>query len=68
MEDPPYLKRVRKTVGSIDGIGLGLLALTIGALQIMLDKGQEDDWFGSRFIVTCALLAGCGLMRSSIAN
>jgi MFS transporter, DHA2 family, multidrug resistance protein len=62
VEDPPYLKRVRKTVGSIDGIGLGLLALTIGALQIMLDKGQEDDWFGSRFIITCAFLAGFGLI------
>ncbi|HVC91422.1 MAG TPA: DHA2 family efflux MFS transporter permease subunit [Acidobacteriaceae bacterium] len=62
VEDPPYLKRVRKTVGSIDGIGLGLLALSIGAVQIMLDKGQEDDWFGSRIIVTCALLAGFGLI------
>ncbi|MGH9588710.1 MAG: DHA2 family efflux MFS transporter permease subunit, partial [Acidobacteriaceae bacterium] len=37
VEDPPYMKRVRKTIGSIDGIGLGLLALTIGALQLMLD-------------------------------
>ncbi len=62
VEDPPYLKRVRKTVGSIDGIGLGLLALSIGALQIVLDKGQEDDWFGSRIIVSCALLAGVGLI------
>jgi MFS transporter, DHA2 family, multidrug resistance protein len=47
VEDPPYLKRVRKKLGSVDGIGLGLLAVTIGALQIMLDKGQEKDWFGS---------------------
>lgn len=62
VEDPPYLKRVRAKLGSIDGIGLGLLALTIGALQIFLDKGQEDDWFGSRFIVTCAIVAGCGLV------
>ncbi len=62
VEDPPYLKRVRAKLGSIDGIGLGLLALTIGALQIFLDKGQEDDWFGSRFILTCAIVAGCGLV------
>jgi DHA2 family multidrug resistance protein len=61
VEDPPYLKRVRAKLGSIDGIGLGLLALTIGALQIFLDKGQEDDWFSSRFIVTCAVVAGVGL-------
>jgi DHA2 family multidrug resistance protein len=62
VEDPPYLKRMRARVGSIDGIGVGLLALTIGALQIMLDKGQEDDWFGSRLIVTCAFLVGLGLV------
>ncbi len=62
VEDPPYLKRIRKRAGGVDGIGLGLLALTIGALQIMLDKGQEDDWFGSHFIVTCALVAGFGLI------
>ncbi|MGA7524290.1 MAG: DHA2 family efflux MFS transporter permease subunit [Acidobacteriaceae bacterium] len=62
VEDPPYLKRVRTKIGSIDGIGLGLLALTIGALQIMLDKGQEKDWFGSHLIVACAFLAGIGLI------
>jgi MFS transporter, DHA2 family, multidrug resistance protein len=62
VEDPPYLKRVRKKLGSVDGIGLGLLAVTIGALQIMLDKGQEKDWFGSHLIVGCALLAGIGFI------
>src|SRR6201985_1489417 len=40
---------------------MSLLALGIGALQIMLDKGQEDDWFGSRFIVTLAITAAIGL-------
>ncbi len=60
VEDPPYLKRVRRKLGSVDGIGLGLLALTIGALQMMLDKGQQDDWFGSRVIVTFAILAVVG--------
>lgn len=57
VEDPPYMKRVRKTIGSIDGIGLGLLALTIGALQLMLDKGQEKDWFGSHLIIALGLTA-----------
>ena len=56
--DPPYLRR-QKT--GIDFWGIGLLALGIGSLQIMLDKGQEDDWFGSRFIVTLAVLAITGL-------
>ncbi|MGC9197741.1 MAG: DHA2 family efflux MFS transporter permease subunit [Acidobacteriaceae bacterium] len=62
VEDPPYLKRVRAKLGGIDGIGLGLLVLTIGGLQMMLDKGQEDDWFGSHFIVICAVVSGCGLI------
>ena len=61
VEDPPYLKRVKAKLGGIDGWGLGLLALTIGALQIMLDKGQEDDWFSSRFIVSCACVVVAGL-------
>ncbi len=38
--------------------GLGMLVVGMGALQIMLDKGQEDDWFGSHFIVTLAATAG----------
>jgi MFS transporter, DHA2 family, multidrug resistance protein len=52
--DPPYIRR-----GSlrIDFWGLGMLAVGMGALQIMLDRGQEDDWFGSRLIVTLAVVA-----------
>lgn len=62
VEDPPYLKRIREKIGGIDGWGLGLLAVTIGALQIMLDKGQEKDWFGSHLIVACAFTAGIGFI------
>jgi len=57
--DPPYLRHREKR--GIDYWGIGLLALGIGSLQIMLDKGQEDDWFGSRFIVTLCVLAVVGL-------
>lgn len=46
--DPPYIKQAK--VGKFDGIGLGLLATWLGALQIILDKGQEDDWFGATWI------------------
>jgi DHA2 family multidrug resistance protein len=56
VEDPPYLKRVAKGGIKLDYIGFALLALGVGALQIMLDKGQEDDWFGSHFIVTLAVI------------
>jgi DHA2 family multidrug resistance protein len=56
--DPPYLRRPKT---GIDYWGIGLLAVGIGSLQIMLDKGQEDDWFGSHFIVTLAVLAVAGI-------
>lgn len=62
VQDPPYLKKMRKRVGGVDGIGLGLLALTIGALQMVFDKGQEDDWFSSHFIVACSCIAVVGLI------
>src|SRR5580692_10020944 len=48
VEDPPYIKNAHP--GKFDGIGLGLLAVWLGALQIILDKGQEDDWFGATWI------------------
>jgi DHA2 family multidrug resistance protein len=56
--DPPYIQR---RAGRIDYWGMGLLAVGIGALQIMLDKGQEEDWFSSHFIVILAALAFFGL-------
>ncbi len=48
IEDPPYIRNAKP--GRIDGIGLGLLAVWLAALQIILDKGQEDDWFGANWI------------------
>jgi len=48
VEDPPYIKNAKP--GRIDAIGLGLLAVWLGSLQIILDKGQEDDWFGALWI------------------
>ena len=56
--DPPYLRRART---GIDYWGIGLLAVGMGSLQIMLDKGQEDDWFGSHVIVVLAVIAVLGL-------
>jgi MFS transporter, DHA2 family, multidrug resistance protein len=57
VQDPPYLIRVKKGGIKLDYIGFSLLALGVGALQIMLDKGQEDDWFGSNFIRILAVVA-----------
>src|SRR3954451_24593047 len=56
--DPKYISRRSSRV---DYWGIGLLALGMGALQIMLDKGQEEDWFGSHFITWLAVAAVAGL-------
>jgi len=62
VEDPPYLQRLKNAKVRLDYIGISLLALGVGALQILLDKGQEEDWFGSRFITTLAIVAVVGLI------
>jgi DHA2 family multidrug resistance protein len=62
IEDPPWAKSVAGALSRVDYVGMSLLVLGVGALQIMLDKGQEDDWFGSRFIATLAVLAVVGLV------
>jgi len=62
IEDPPWVKRAAGAGVKIDYIGVGLLTVGVGALQVMLDKGQEDDWFGSHFILTLAIIAGAGLV------
>jgi MFS transporter, DHA2 family, multidrug resistance protein len=54
VDDPPYIANAKP--GPIDGWGLGLLALWLGSLQIILDKGQEDDWFGAVWIRWAAVL------------
>ncbi len=46
--DPPYIKNANP--GRFDGVGFGLLCVWLGALQIILDKGQEADWFGAVWI------------------
>lgn len=56
--DPPY---IRRPAGRVDAWGLGMLAVGMASLQIMLDKGQEEDWFSSHFIVILAILAVVGL-------
>jgi len=52
--DPPYLRQESRKV---DYWGIGMLAVGIAALQILLDKGQEDDWFQSHFMVALAIIA-----------
>jgi MFS transporter, DHA2 family, multidrug resistance protein len=54
IHDPSY---IRRTSNRIDYWGLGMLVTGIAALQVMLDKGQEDDWFSSHFIVILCVIA-----------
>jgi DHA2 family multidrug resistance protein len=61
--DPAYL--VRKTFANglkLDYIGLGLLSLGLAFLEILLDEGQRDDWFGSNLIVASAIIAAVSLI------
>jgi DHA2 family multidrug resistance protein len=50
VDDPPWIKADRSNLRKLDYIGLGLLTLSMGGLQIMLDKGEENAWFASNFI------------------
>jgi DHA2 family multidrug resistance protein len=59
VEDPPWL---RARARGIDYIGLGLITLGLGCLQITLDRGEDADWLGSPFIRTFAVLAVVGLI------
>jgi DHA2 family multidrug resistance protein len=54
VQDPPWIKPDRANLGKLDYIGLGLLTVAMGGMQIMLDKGEENDWFASTFIrISC---------------
>ena len=62
VEDPPFLKRVTLKQSTVDYVGFGFLAIGIAFLQIVLDKGQEDDWFGSNFILTLSIISVIALV------
>jgi DHA2 family multidrug resistance protein len=67
ISDPPDMRRRRLGEGhSIDGIGLGLIALGLASLQLMLDKGQRLDWFESRTIVACGAVAAVALVAAAV--
>ena len=56
--DPPY---IRRSSSRVDYWGIGMLAVGIGALQIVLDKGQEEDWFGSAMIRALTMVCVAGI-------
>ena len=70
VEDPPYLKAQRANLRSrpfqMDYIGLSLVSLGLGALQVVLDKGQSEDWFDSPFIFRLSVLAVVALVAAVV--
>lgn len=62
LTDPPHLIEAMRSAARIDGIGLSLIAVGLGALEVVLSKGQEEDWFASHTITTFALLASVALV------
>ena len=60
IEDPPYIRNQRP--GRIDRLGFALMAIGLGTLQLVLDKGQEEDWFNSSLITFAAVFAGVMLV------
>ncbi|MGB7549375.1 MAG: DHA2 family efflux MFS transporter permease subunit, partial [Terracidiphilus sp.] len=62
VEDPPWIKADPSKLRNMDYMGLAFLTLSMGGLQIMLDKGEENDWFSSGFIRLFAFLFIGGLI------
>jgi DHA2 family multidrug resistance protein len=62
IQDPPYFKRRKLSETRIDYTGLGFVALGLGTLQVILDKGQRDDWFESHFIVWLTVISAASLI------
>src|ERR1700677_2744017 len=62
IQDPPYFKRRKLSETRIDYTGLGFVALGLGTLQVVLDKGQRDDWFESHFILWLTVISAASLI------
>ena len=64
VEDPPWIDDAQERAkhSPVDYLGLSLIAVGLGALQVVLDKGQRDDWFSSHFIQIFTVLAVAGLL------
>jgi DHA2 family multidrug resistance protein len=62
VDDPPWIKADRSKLKNMDYMGLAFLTISMGGMQIMLDKGEENDWFQSGFIRFFAVLFVGGLI------
>jgi DHA2 family multidrug resistance protein len=62
VDDPPWIKADRANLKNLDYVGLAFLTLAMGGMQIMLDKGEENDWFSSNFIRFFGFLFVAGMV------
>ena len=62
IQDPPYFRRRQLSELKIDYVGLGFVAVGLGTLQVVLDKGQREDWFESHWILALSLISVASLL------
>lgn len=62
IEDPPYIAQARERMGSVDYAGFGFMALWLASLQIVLDKGQQEDWFNTPWIAWFSLVSAASFV------
>lgn len=62
VEDPPWIKADRSLLKKMDYLGLSFLTIAMGGMQIMLDKGEENDWFASGLIRACCAMFVLGMI------
>ncbi len=64
VEDPPWVRQGARRAGTIDYVGLSLIVLGLGCLQIVLDKGERDDWWSSKFITITMAISVAALVAA----
>jgi MFS transporter, DHA2 family, multidrug resistance protein len=60
VEDPPYIREAKP--GRIDAVGFGFMAVSLGTLQVVLDRGQQDDWFSAPWICWFTVISAASLV------
>jgi len=66
VHDPPYMRQSRAQKGNVDYLGILLLILSLGVLQIVLDRGQRADWFNSPWVVYATVLSGLAFVGLAV--
>ncbi|HTY54394.1 MAG TPA: DHA2 family efflux MFS transporter permease subunit [Candidatus Binataceae bacterium] len=62
VHDPVYLRRDRRTGGKVDYIGIALLIVGLGLLQVVLDRGERSDWFASAWVIYTTIIAAAAII------